>query len=247
VAGINAALRVRQEGEFVLRRSDAYIGVLVDDLINKGTEEPYRMFTSRAEYRLLLRQDNADIRLTDKGRSLGLIPDRAFARLQRKKELIKEGLAFLGAFSPDLNEINAYLSGIGAATLPQKEPLDQVAKRPAVSMKKLLGMESLKEEPFVLNLANYPSRKLQDEVVEQMEISMKYDGYIARQEKEVSAFERHEEVHIPDDFDFKSVRSLSAEGKEKLSRVKPASLGQASRISGVTPSDISVLMVHLRK
>lgn len=247
VAGVNAALRVKGGEPFVLRRSEAYIGVLIDDLINKGTEEPYRMFTSRAEYRLLLRQDNADLRLTERGRTLGLIPHSAYSRYERKRNLIEEGGRFIANHSPDFECLNEYLATVGLPPVTQRERLNQVAKRPGVEVGPLLKLKGTREELFVQRLDAEPSARLRAEVIEQMEISMKYDGYIARQEREVLAFERHEEVRIPENFDFQALRALSAEGKEKLTRVKPSSLGQASRISGVTPSDISVLMVHLRR
>jgi len=245
LAGINAALSVQGKEAYLPQRSEAYLGVLIDDLINKSTEEPYRMFTSRAEYRLLLRQDNADRRLMARGYALGLIPASAHDRLLRKEALIEEGKAFLRNGSADKEGVNGYLDSISSARLLQKEKISQVARRPEVSLNDLLDLEFLRSEPFVARLRGAGS--LAGEVIEQLEIEMKYDGYIARQEEEIRFFAKHEAMRLPEAFDFAEVHSLSAEGKEKLSRVRPSSIGQASRISGVTSSDIAVLMVHLRR
>lgn len=246
MAGINAALKVKGEPPFTLRRSEAYIGVMIDDLVNKSTDEPYRMFTSRAEYRLLLRQDNADLRLMPSGHRLGLISDKVFARLRRKEEMVGEGRAFLSAASVDPPEINPTLGMRGAGTLEQRTKLSQVIQRPGVSMSDLLSVPSLQEEKFVRRLRESEEKQLRDEIVEQLEIEFKYAGYIERQQLQIDRFEKQESIGIPSSFDYSKVKALSMEGKERLSRVRPTSVGQASRISGVTSADVAVLLVHLR-
>lgn len=245
LAGVNAALKVQNEDLFVLKRSEAYLGVLVDDLVNKSTDEPYRMFTSRAEHRLLLRQDNADRRLMSYGHRLGLIPAEMYGRLLLKESLIKEGLAFLRSQTGAPHSLNPYLRSIGSEPLGEKDRLEKILKRPEVELRALMRLECFAEEPFARQLRVHA--ELCDEVMEQMEIEVKYEGYIERQRDLVERFEQLEGHRIPPEFDFSRIRSLSAEGQEKLARVRPASIGQASRISGVTPSDISVLMVHLHR
>ncbi|MEX2115328.1 MAG: tRNA uridine-5-carboxymethylaminomethyl(34) synthesis enzyme MnmG [Bacteroidota bacterium] len=245
IAGINAARKVRNEDPFILKRSEAYIGVMIDDLVNKSTDEPYRMFTSRAEHRLLLRQDNADRRLMPLGHAVGLINDTVFGRLKRKEGLIREGIGFLTSYALPPAEANAYLEKLGAERTQEKIRADKFLKRPAVTLSDILSLESVRSQPFTETLRR-EDRRLATEVTEQLEIEFKYDGYIARQQEQVLKFERLESHAIPDEFNFGNVRSLSAEGREKLSRVRPTSIGQASRISGVTPSDISVLLVHLK-
>jgi tRNA uridine 5-carboxymethylaminomethyl modification enzyme len=240
IAGINAALSIKQEPPFVLQRSESYIGVLVDDLINKGTEEPYRIFTSRAEYRLLLRQDNADSRLMRKGALLGLVPDVAITALDEKEMRIREAKSFLQECSVTPNEINNLLTSLGSQTISENEFLERILKRPEVSLMDLYQTESVKGDSRMIALrSNAPA-------LERVEIEIKYDGYLKRQAEQIKYFERSESVAIPHDFEFERVKSLSKEGMEKLSRVRPRSLGQASRISGVTPADISVLMVAMR-
>ncbi|HUL43942.1 MAG TPA: tRNA uridine-5-carboxymethylaminomethyl(34) synthesis enzyme MnmG [Bacteroidota bacterium] len=246
IAGINAALHARDGGEFIVSRSEAYIGVLVDDLINKSTEEPYRMFTSRAEYRLLLRQDNADRRLMRRGFDLGLIPENMRRRLEKKEEMTERGIRFFREFSVRPEEINDYLISRSTAPIENREKLFLIARRPEVNINDLLAMTSVQEEAYVSQLKDLRDERLISEILEQVEIEMKYDGYIARQEEEIELFKRHENISIPHEFDFSAVKALSAEGREKLQRIKPYSLGQAARISGVTSSDLSVLMVHLR-
>jgi tRNA uridine 5-carboxymethylaminomethyl modification enzyme len=245
VAGINAARLVRNEGPFILKRSEAYVGVLIDDLVNKSTEEPYRMFTSRAEHRLLLRQDNADRRLMPLGHALGLIDAGIHSRLKQKEELVRQGAVFLTSTGLPPGDANEYLEKLGSERVQEKIRIDKLLKRPGVTLQDILRRESILSLPFPEKLKGEPSR-LAAEVIEQLEIEFKYDGYIARQHEQVLKFERLESHTIPDEFSFADVRSLSAEGREKLSRVRPTSIGQASRISGVTPSDISVLMVHLK-
>jgi tRNA uridine 5-carboxymethylaminomethyl modification enzyme len=246
VAGINAALKVQKREPLLLRRSEAYIGVLIDDLINKGTEEPYRMFTSRAEYRLLLRQDNADRRLMRQGRKAGLIGEDVFSRLKAKEKLIEEGLRFLSEKSLDPAEVNQYIESKGASPLTQREKLAQLVRRSEISLDEVLSLDAVSSEPFVVRLKDAADERMRREAVEQIEIEVKYEGYFVHQNEQVEKFERFESMRIPVDFNFDRLRALSAEGKEKLVRVRPASVGQASRISGVTPADISVLMVHLR-
>ena len=241
VAGINAARYVRGEDPVVLGRNEAYIGVMVDDLINKGTEEPYRMFTSRAEYRLLLRQDNADSRLMRKGHALGLIGEEALQRLEEKEAIADVGKKALAArrISPEL--ANSYLEKVGLPPTSAGESLSQLVKRPGVSLGDLLAAVGTGGDGDAGLLLGHR------EALERAEIDLKYEGYLRRQEEDISRFQALEHRLIPEEFDFGSLHSLSAEGKEKLSLVKPRSLGQASRISGVTPADVSVLMIHLHR
>lgn len=247
VAGINAANLVRKMDPVVFRRSDAYIGVLIDDLVGKDTTEPYRMFTSRAEYRLHLRQDNADRRLTRRGKSIGLIDDESFDRLQVKERLIEEGLSYLRRTVVSAETMRSYLNSKGTTILSESERLEQLVKRPEVRLEEVLNLDGVRAWSFNNQLASLKSLRMRDEIVEQVEIQLKYDGYISRQLDEIQRFEKHESLSIPEDFNFAVIRSLSSEGKEKLSKVKPSSLGQASRISGVSAADISILMVHLRR
>lgn len=240
VAGINAALRVKQEEPFILRRSEAYIGVMIDDLINKGTDEPYRIFTSRAEYRLLLRQDNADSRLMRKGYSLGLIAKDALRRLEEKERRIEQGKRALVSTTVSPEAINPILAALGSQTITEPVSLQTLLKRPEVILSSMMHLEEIRETPLLREL-------LEDrEAFERVEIEVKYEGYLKRQEDEVRRFQREESISIPPDFRFERVRALSNEAREKLARVKPRSIGQASRISGVTPADISVLLVALR-
>ncbi|MBM4159680.1 MAG: tRNA uridine-5-carboxymethylaminomethyl(34) synthesis enzyme MnmG [Ignavibacteria bacterium] len=247
IAGINAARKVRGEEPFTLKRSEAYIGVLVDDLVNKSTDEPYRIFTSRAEYRLLLRQDNADRRLMAKGYALGLIPDDIASRLATKEELIIAGLKAVNerALPPEL--VNPYLERISSDRVNEKEKLAKLLKRPATTLAELINIDTLSAEPAIAGILNLRDEKLRGEILEQIEIEVKYEGYIQRQADQVKMFDRFEDQRIPVDFDYSRIRSLSTEGREKLSKVKPESMGQASRISGITASDISVLMVYLKR
>ncbi len=239
IAGINAALQVKGEEPFVLKRSEAYIGVLIDDLVNKGTDEPYRMFTSRAEYRLMLRQDNADRRLMKYGRKFGLIPAHVYDSLTKKEQLIQVLSNYVQSKSVPPYAVNAYLESVGSAPLAENEKLSQLVKRQDVNLSDLLRLEFFRSDSLPAEAA---CRK---DVVRQVEIETKYDGYIARQFEEIGKFESLESIEIPDVFDFRRVKSLSREATEKLTKVKPHSLGQASRISGVSPADISVLMVYL--
>ena len=246
VAGINAALKVKQENPFVIKRSEAYIGVLIDDLVNKSTDEPYRMFTSRAEYRLVLRQDNADRRLMKFGRNFGLISQSAFEELLLKERLIHEGASFVQERRVLPEDVNSYLEDIGESRLEQPEKIAQLLKRPKVSSSKLFELEALLLEPYVIRLRDSKRPSTKREVLEQIEIETKYDGYLERQAEQINRLDKYESFEIPEDFDYRRVKSLSTEGREKLLRVRPCSIGQASRISGVTASDVSVLMVYLR-
>lgn len=246
IAGINAALKVKGDGELILKRSEAYIGVLIDDLVNKGTDEPYRMFTSRAEHRLLLRQDNADRRLMHYGNKLGLIPTDVYAKLKLKEKLISDGVRFASQASISPQTVNSYLEMKGEEPIQEKEKLGKLLKRANVSLVEILSVDGLASHPYIQYLQSIPNKRLISEVLEQVEIEMKYEGYIHRQTEQIAQFERYESQRIPPDFDFSKVKALSAEGREKLTRVRPVSIGQASRISGVTPSDVSVLMVYLK-
>lgn len=241
IAGINAALKVKGEAPFVLKRSQAYIGVLIDDLVNKGTDEPYRMFTSRAEYRLLLRQDNADRRLMKCGHDLGLIADDVHSDLKAKEGLIAEGIQFAQSASVRPSDVNTYLESVGSSPITENEKLANLIKRPNVTVEGLLSLEALRSEPFVLTCLE------RSDVLTQVEIELKYDGYITRQIEQINRFETYELIEIPESFDFNRVKSLSSEGREKLNRVRPRSIGQASRISGVSPADVSILMVYLKR
>ena len=213
MAGINAACRVQGKEPIVLRRDQAYIGVLIDDLVTKGTSEPYRMFTSRAEYRLLLRQDNADLRLGELGYQIGLLPERNHRKLVAKKCAIEE----------EIKRLNKTRSGT--------DTLAQWLRRPEVSYDQLPGARP----------------DLTPEVVQQVEIAIKYAGYIDRQEAEITKFKTLEDKQIPANFDYATVPSLRSEARQKLSKIQPATVGQASRISGVSPSDIGILLVWLKR
>lgn len=241
IAGINAALSVRGEEPFVLKRNEAYIGVMIDDLINKGTDEPYRIFTSRAEYRLLLRQDNADSRLMRKGHRLGLIDDTSLERLNLKEKRIARAKQALANYIVWPEEFKAVAEACGTVGLSEPEVAEKLLKRPEVSLKHLFRLEGMKSTKAIADLLGDP------EAFERVEIEIKYEGYLKRQQEEVERFERNERIPIPRDFDFESLQALSKEGREKLARVRPRSLGQALRISGVTPADVSVLMIALRK
>ncbi len=236
MAGINAHLAVKEEEPFIVGRAEGYIGVLIDDLITKGTDEPYRMFTSRAEYRILLRQDNADIRLTPLGYKLGLASEARMERVAEKQRVAAEIQKYFQAESvaPDL--INPLLEEQGTATISQKTKLFNLLSRPQIDL--LMLRRQLPE------LSTYLSQ-FDNEFVEQAEISMKYEGYIEKEQQLVEKMNKLEEVRIIDNFDFRKITSLSHEAREKLSKVRPTTLGQASRISGVSPSDISVLMVYM--
>lgn len=239
MAGINAALKIQEREPLILSRSEAYIGVLIDDLITKGTQEPYRMFTSRAEYRILLRQDNADVRLTPMAFELGLQDQEAMDRVNRKVNAAKELIGALRkeGVSPDV--ANPVLDLVGSSPLSQQVKLASVLTRPHVTMEHVLEMsESVRELADKLHVEH-------EDAVEQAEILLKYEGYIAREEEVALKLSRLEEVSIPASMDYSLLKSLSSEAKEKLGKIRPVTIGQASRVSGVSPSDISVLLIHL--
>ncbi len=247
VAGINASFRAhRRDEEFVLKRSEAYIGVMVDDLVDKSTDEPYRMFTSRAEYRLLLRQDNADRRLMEYGHRLGLIPADVVGRLRSKEAAVRESLKVAREVTLSPKDVNEYLASIGSDPLTENEKFGKLIKRTGARVEDLLALTAPELEPLRRRLDRRQDPNFRKEVIEQVEIELKYEGYIARQTEQVEKFEQYEFQRIPEDFDFARIGALSTEGREKLTKVRPSSIGQASRISGVSPADVSVLMVFLK-
>jgi len=237
MAGINASLKVQEKEPFILKRNEAYIGVLIDDLITKGTEEPYRMFTSRAEYRTLLRQDNADIRLTPKGHALGIASEK---RLRRMEEKLSKAEAFVGFFrtqSVRPEEANPVLESKDSAPIRQSDKMFKVFSRPNI------GIEDVRKFTAVEDYIN--NNDLDREVIEQAEIQIKYSGYIAKEKINADKLTRLEYVKIPSNFDFSQIKSMSYEAREKLKKVQPTTVAQASRISGVSPNDISVLLVYM--
>jgi len=235
IAGINAHNKVHEKEEFILNRDEAYIGVLVDDLITKGTEEPYRMFTSRAEYRLLLRQDNADIRLTRKAFELGLAKEERLKRVEEKISKSEELESFLRETSLKPGMINPILETIESSPVDQAYRAAQILTRPNMTLEKLENIEAIKEYAL----------KYDDEVREQAEINIKYKGYIEKEKENVAKLNRLENIKIPEDFDYTKISSLSSEAKQKMSNVRPKTIAQAGRISGVSPADINVLLVYL--
>ena len=237
MAGINAHQNTHEKEEFILSRSDAYIGVLIDDLITKGTEEPYRMFTSRAEYRLLLRQDNADIRLTKKGYKLGLAKIDRLEQLEKKEIETAELIKFLNKQSIDPNDINPVLERLGSAVIKQKVKIKSILSRPHVTLNDLLVCKELETYLKEKNCAL--------EAIEQAEIEIKYGGYLNKEKESAEKSIRLENIKIDNDFKFDKLHSISTEGREKLNAIKPKTIGQASRISGVSPSDVNVLLVYL--
>ena len=237
VAGINAARKLQEKEPLILDRSEAYIGVLIDDLVTKESHEPYRMMTSRAEYRLLLRQDNADQRLTKKGYEIGLISEERYQRILKKEELIQSEIERLkNANIGNTDKVQKLLESFGSTPLTSGSSLAELIRRPELSY------EALKE--IDVNRPELPV-DLKEEVIEQVNISLKYDGYISRQKKQVEQFKKLENKKIPEDIDYDAVKSLRIEAVQKLKEYRPISIGQASRISGVSPADISVLLVYL--
>ena len=236
MAGINASLRVQEKDPLILKRSEAYIGVLIDDLITKGTEEPYRMFTSRAEFRLSLRQDNADLRLTALGHALGLASEERFEKMSFKKSETAKLVNDLKQkkFTPDA--INAGLEKLDTATITEKISAEKLLKRPQLGIKELATLS----EEFADYLKKYPS-----EVIEQAEIQIKYESYLEKEQLMVEKLANMEDFKIPANFDYLSITALSNEGRQKLHKIRPETLGQASRISGVSPADLSILTVYL--
>lgn len=239
IAGINAHQLVKEKEEFILKRSDSYIGVLIDDLITKGVDEPYRMFTSRAEYRLLLRQDNADIRLTNRSYKIGLASKERNDAVQKKIQIIDEVIKRLKNVSLDPDEINPYLEKKNTSRISQKVKIANLVLRPQVNLPELIS-ESKKAKEIIEKVG-----AIQNELVESIEILIKYEGYILKEQELVRKFEQYENLILKPDLDYQSFQSLSTEAREKLNKVKPKTIGQAARISGVSPSDISVLTVYL--
>ncbi len=237
MAGINAHLKINEKESFILKRDEAYIGVLIDDLITKGTEEPYRMFTSRAEYRTLLRQDNADLRLTPKSFGLGLASKERMVRMEKKQKEAESFVDFFRktSFSPE--EINPILESVSSSTVRQSDKLFKVFSRPRVTMDHMLQLDVV--SGFV------EQHQFNSEVLEQAEIQVKYSGYIEKEKNNADKLHRLENVKIPEDFDYSELKSLSYEAREKLEAIRPVTISQASRISGVSPSDVSVLLVFL--
>jgi len=236
MAGINAARKIQGKDEFILNRSDAYIGVLIDDLITKGTKEPYRMFTSRAEYRILLRQDNADLRLTPIGHSIGMVDDDRLNQVNSKINVVSSLKKKLRKLGVKPEEANPVLKKLDSSPINQQIKLTKLITRPNIGMAELLNMsEELKS--FVKDISA--------DVLEQVEIQLKYEGYISREQDVADKLNRLDEVKITDDVDFSKLESLSSEAVEKLNKIRPATIGQASRISGVSPSDVNVLLIYL--
>jgi tRNA uridine 5-carboxymethylaminomethyl modification enzyme len=236
MAGINAHQKAQGLGEFVLNRSEAYIGVLIDDLINKGTDEPYRMFTSRAEYRTLLRQDNADIRLTEKGYNIGLASEERFINVKAKIEKSAELIEKLKVVKVSPKEVNEKLQALGTAELREKVSLWSLLRRPNIEIKDLRTLTEEVENLFT---------EYREDVLEQTEINVKYESYIEKEQLMVNKLQRLENLNIPTDFDYMQLKTISIEGRQKLTKIRPQTIGQASRISGVSVSDVSVLMVYM--
>ncbi|WJJ97071.1 tRNA uridine-5-carboxymethylaminomethyl(34) synthesis enzyme MnmG [Algibacter luteus] len=237
MAGINASLKVQEKEAFTLKRDEAYIGVLIDDLITKGTEEPYRMFTSRAEYRTLLRQDNADLRLTPKGYELGLASEKRLKRMEEKHEAAEKFVSFFETQSVKPEEINPILESKNSAPVNQSGKLFKVFSRPNIEMDDVRKVQSVE--------AYIQENNLDREVIEQTEIQVKYSGYIAKEKNNADKLSRLEYVKIPANFDYSQIKSMSYEAREKLKKIQPTTVSQASRISGVSPNDISVLLVYM--
>ncbi|MEA1961544.1 MAG: tRNA uridine-5-carboxymethylaminomethyl(34) synthesis enzyme MnmG [Bacillota bacterium] len=235
VAGINAALKVKEREPFVLKRSEAYIGVLIDDLVTKDIDEPYRLLTSRSEYRLLLRQDNADLRLCEKGRAIGLVKDDRWEIFQEKRRKVEEGVAFLKetTVSPSNEKVSGMFEEKNTPGLRDRISLWALLRRPEIKLDDLVKLGFVEPE--------HP------DIMEQLEIQAKYEGYINKQQEQVKRFEKMEEKQIPPDIDYKDVYGLSNEALQKLTAVRPVSIGQASRVAGVSPADINVLLIYMEK
>ncbi|WBL22380.1 tRNA uridine-5-carboxymethylaminomethyl(34) synthesis enzyme MnmG [Zunongwangia sp. HRR-M8] len=237
MAGINAALKVQEKDPFILQRNEAYIGVLIDDLITKGTEEPYRMFTSRAEYRTLLRQDNADFRLTERSYNLGLASEDRMRKMEEKKEKSLDFVSFLKDTSVVPEDANPVLADYNSSPMKQSDKIFKIFSRPKIAMedvRKFPGVEEYIQE-----------NELDTEMLEQTEIQVKYSGYIEKEKNNADKLNRLEDVKIPKNFDYSKIKSMSYEAREKLNKVQPANVSQASRISGVSPNDVSVLLVYM--
>ena len=241
IAGINAALKIQGRKDFVLKRSEAYIGVLIDDLVTKSTDEPYRMFTSRAEHRLLLRQDNADRRLMKYGKDFGLINEEDAEKVEVREKKIITGISACKSLKMHAKNVNEFLESKGSSQIDSTETLANLCRRPELTLSELLTLDGLSDNKDIQPL-------LGDEVVmQQVEIDLKYEGYLKRQEEMIAKLEKHENHLIPLTLNYSEIKALSTESREKLQRYKPRSIGQASRLSGVTPSDISVLLIYLKR
>jgi tRNA uridine 5-carboxymethylaminomethyl modification enzyme len=234
MAGINAVRRLDDEEPVVLMRSDAYIGVLIDDLVTKGVDEPYRMFTSRAEHRLLLRYDNADFRLTELGHEIGLATDADLDRMHARRESFRAELKRLGDTMVSPGSASSLLRARGSAGLSEPSTAERLLTRPELSYEDVAGLCP-------------PSAPISPDVAQHVETDVKYRGYIERERARVEQVERHNAVQLPDDIDYTDVHGLSTEARQKLERVRPATIGQAGRIPGVSPSDVAVLFIHLRQ
>ncbi len=239
IAGINAHLKINKEPDFILKRDEAYIGVLIDDLVTKGVDEPYRMFTSRAEYRILLRQDDADMRLTPRGYEIGLVKENRYSLLKEKKEEINRIIEFLSSYSLKPEYINPTLEKIGTSPLKQGIKLKDLITRPQISVANIV--DSI--PAFKTEIEKISNRK--EEIIEAIEIIIKYDGYIKREQLIAEKISRLENIKIKDKFDYNTIQSLSIESRQKLSKINPETIGQASRIPGVSPNDISILLILL--
>ena len=237
MAGINAALKIQEKDPVILKRDEAYIGVLIDDLITKGTEEPYRMFTSRAEYRTLLRQDNADFRLTPISHAIGLASDKRLIRMEKKLVESEKMVAFLKDTSVSVNEVNPILEEKGSALVNQSDKMFKIFSRPQIDLADVMKFEKVKD--YIEN------HDLDQEILEQAEIQVKYSGYIEKERNNADKLTRLEDVKIPENFDYNQIKSMSYESRQKLSAIRPVTISQASRISGVSPSDVSVLLIYM--
>ena len=237
IAGINAGLRALGKKPFILKRSDAYIGVMVDDLVTKGTKEPYRLLTSRAEYRLILRHDNADFRLMGKGHEIGLVSDERYAKMQKKEEQVQNEIARLKneKLKPNNDEVNQFIEAHGDNRLKDAITAADFIKRPYVDYETLM------------KFIPAPAEKLDRHVIEQVEIQLKYAGYIKKEEEKVARLKRMEAKRIPANIDYEKIDGLATEGRQKLEKIRPETLAQASRISGVNPADLAILSVYIRK
>jgi tRNA uridine 5-carboxymethylaminomethyl modification enzyme len=242
IAGINAHRKLNNLSDFILKRYQAYIGVLIDDLITKGTDEPYRMFTSRAEYRILLRQDNADLRLTKKGYETGLASKKRMDRVIKKEKEIKKIIDFIESKNVEPNEINPLLQQINTPDIKQKIKISKLLLRPQISINSLTKYISSLSDFF----DSFKS-DTKEESIEEAEILTKYEEYINKQNEVANKLSKLENIILRKDFDYQKLKSISFEAREKLLKIKPVTIGQASRISGVSPSDISVLLVYLGK
>jgi tRNA uridine 5-carboxymethylaminomethyl modification enzyme len=236
IAGINAHQKSKGLEPLILKRNEAYIGVLIDDLISKGTKEPYRMFTSRAEFRTLLRQDNADLRLTELSYRVGLASQERMEKVKQKKEGVEKIITLLNELPATPEEINPFLEKLSSSPIFEKQKLSKILLRPGIELKDLAEHLPLLQK----KLNNYPS-----EIIEQASIQIKYDVYIGKEKELVERMAQLEDLKIPETFDYKKISSLGNEAREKLSKIRPATLGQASRISGINPSDVQILMVFM--